>query len=364
MGMVYRARDTRLGRDVAVKVLPVIADGDPDARARLLREARTAASLNHPHICTVHDVGDQDGVPFIAMELVDGDSLQHAIRRGRFSGERACRIGRQLAEALEYAHAHDVVHRDFKSANVILTPDGQAKVLDFGIAVRSPSPTDQTHTVTFEDTAHRMAGTLSYMAPEVLQGSAATVRSDIWALGVVLHEMVAGHAPFERKTDSDLVAAILRDAPGPLPSGTPPGLARVIERCLAKEPSDRPGHAGEVALALDVAEPRAWGEIAGTPPAPAGSFRVLAIAAAVLVAAGAAIYVVVGRRASSGESTLRFGNPTQITTAVGVEEFPAWSPDGRTLAYAADPSGNPGSPAWDIWVVQPGGGTPINRTAD
>src|SRR5678816_2736504 len=107
MGVVYRARDTRLGRDVAVKLLPGIADGDPAARARLLHEARTAASLNHAHICTVHDVGDADGVPFIAMELVDGESLQHTIRRGRFSAERACRIGRQLAEALEYAHAHN-----------------------------------------------------------------------------------------------------------------------------------------------------------------------------------------------------------------------------------------------------------------
>jgi serine/threonine protein kinase len=240
-------------------------------------------------------------------------------------------------------------------------------VLDFGIAVRSASPSEQTHTITFQGRANRLAGTLGYMAPEVLQGSPATVGSDVWALGVVLYEMVAGRMPFEGKADSDLVASILRDAPAPLPSGTPSGVAWIIERCLEKQPADRPSRAGEVALALEVAEPRpSSGDIAadGSAPVRRRSFRTFTIAAAVLGAVAAATYLAIPNRARPVENLMRFVNPIQVTTAVGVEEFPAWSPDGRTLAYAADPSGHTSSSAWDIWVIQTGGGAPINRTAD
>ena len=166
-----------------------------------------------------------------------------------------CCIGQQLAAALEHAHAHGIVHRDFKTANVMLTSDGRSTVLDFGIATRAESPQDATRTMTQPASNALMAGTLAYMAPEVLQGHLADARSDIWSLGVVLQEMTSGRAPFEKQTNSDLAAAILRDAPAPLPSGTPAALARIIERCLAKEPDQRPAHAGEVALALDVASP-------------------------------------------------------------------------------------------------------------
>jgi Tol biopolymer transport system component len=368
MGVVYRARDTRLQRDVAIKLLPGGGVDDIDTRARLMREARTAASLNHPNICTVHEVGEADGVPFLAMELVEGETLWQAIGRGRLTPTRVCRIGRQLAEALEHAHAHGVIHRDLKSANVILAPGGHAKVLDFGIAVRSRAAAG-AHNQTTQTPADRLAGTLACMAPELLQGTEPSVRSDIWALGVVLHQMVTGRLPFQRKTDSDLVAAILRDAPEALPPGTPPTLARIIERCLAKDPADRPARAGEVALALDVAEPRAstagGGEAAGDAPVTASGNRVLMIAVLTLAVLGSAAYFLMVRPTSRDDGTpSRFVNPVQVTTAVGVEDYPAWSPDGRTIAFAADPSGQPGGPTWDIWVVQPGGGAPINRTAD
>ena len=183
MGVVYRARDTRLRRETALKLLPEVADGDATARARLLHEARAAAALNHPNICTIHEVGDVDGVPYIAMEFIGGETLQSILRRRPMPPERVCRIGHQLADALEHAHAHGIIHRDFKTANVMITADGRPKVLDFGIALQLRSPDEATRTMTVAD-AGRTAGTLAYMAPEVLQGHGADVRSDVWALGV------------------------------------------------------------------------------------------------------------------------------------------------------------------------------------
>lgn len=339
---------------MALKLLPDIADTDTAAHARLLHEARSAGALNHPNICTVHEVGDSNGVPFIAMELIGGETLQAALRRRPMSPERVCRIGQQLAAALEHAHAHGIVHRDLKTANVMLTSDGRSKVLDFGIATRAESSHEATRTMTQPAPNALMAGTLAYMAPEVLQGHLADARSDIWSLGVVLHEMASGHAPFQNQTDSDLAAAILRDAPAPLPSGTPAALARIIERCLAKEPDQRPAHASEVALALDIAGP-----VTALP-----SIAAAALALTVVALAGFAAWRGMSNAKPGAVMPVRLINPTQVTTSIGVEEFPAWSPDGRTIAYAANSSGSAGGGNWDIWVAQVGGGSPINRTSD
>ena len=251
MGVLYRAHDTRLRRDVALKLLGTDRDTNHDD---LLREARTIAALNHPHICTVHEVDTVDGVSFIAMELIEGESLRSVIASGRCSAERVWRIGRQLADALEHAHAHGVIHRDFKTANVMITPDGRAKVVDFGISLRTAAPTEHTATAGAEADP-RISGTIPYLAPELLRGGWPDARSDIWALGVVLYEMTCGQPPFAQRTTSELMAAILRDPPKPLPPGTAATLVRVIDRCLAKDPGDRPARAGEVALALEVAEP-------------------------------------------------------------------------------------------------------------
>jgi len=269
MGQVWRAHDTRLERDVALKVLPAEALGDETARARLVREARLASKLNHPHICTVYDVGEVDpstdsagspqassgqAVAYIAMELVEGQPLSARVADGPLPVEQILRYGQQMADALAHAHGRGVVHRDFKSANVVVTPDGQVKVLDFGLAKRltGEALTDATTVSQHSLTAPGVvAGTLAYMAPEQLQGQAADARSDIWALGVVLYELATGKRPFQGQTGFDLTAAILREPLPALPSSVPAPLAGVVDRCLAKEPGARYQQGSEVRAALE-----------------------------------------------------------------------------------------------------------------
>ena len=254
MGEVYRARDTRLERDVALKVLPAAALADEVGRARLLREARMASKLNHPHVCTIHEVGEADGQVYIAMELVEGQSLAARLAGGALPPEDLLRYGQQVADALSHAHEHDVVHRDFKSANVVITPEGRAKVLDFGLAKRLAGEDMALATTLSQPSLTEpgvVAGTLAYMAPEQLRGQPADARSDIWALGVVLYEMAGGRRPFQGQTAFELSSAILSEAPPPLPATVPAPVAALIERCLAKEPGDRYQRASEVRTALE-----------------------------------------------------------------------------------------------------------------
>jgi eukaryotic-like serine/threonine-protein kinase len=269
MGEVYRARDSRLERDVALKVLPAATLGDETARARLVREARLASRLNHPHICTIYDVGETDvsvdstGSPeagaglrsaYIAMELVEGQPLSARVAEGPLPTDEVIRYGQQLADALAHAHARGVVHRDFKSGNVVVTPEGQVKVLDFGLAKRlTDEALAEVTTVAPQSlTAPGMvAGTLAYMAPEQLRGRPADARSDIWALGVVLYEMAAGRRPFEGQTGFELSAAIFNQPVPPMPAPVPGPVAGIVERCLAKEPGERYQRAGEVKAALE-----------------------------------------------------------------------------------------------------------------
>jgi serine/threonine-protein kinase len=258
MGVVYRARDPRLERDVALKVLPPEAATDEEARTRLVREARLAAKLNHPHICTIHEVGEAEGQVYIAMELVEGQSLSTILAGGALPAEQALRYGIQVADALDHAHGRGVVHRDLKSANVVITPEGRAKVLDFGLAKRLAD--DEMSQITTQLGASltapgSMVGTLAYMAPEQLRGHPADARSDIWALGMVLYEMAAGCRPFKGKTAPALSAAILNDTPPPLPASVPDPLRAVIERCLAKDPSQRLQTAEETRTSLEIAKP-------------------------------------------------------------------------------------------------------------
>jgi serine/threonine protein kinase/Tfp pilus assembly protein PilF len=257
MGEVYRAHDEQLDRDVALKVLPPSNFSDPTARARLLREARTASKLNHPYICTIHEVGEADGQTYIAMELVEGQPLSALLTDGALAGEQVLRYGLQLAEALEHAHERGIVHRDLKSANVVITTEGRAKVLDFGLAKRlsgEPLAEAATQSQASLTQAGAMAGTLSYMAPEVLQGQPADARSDLWALGVMLYEMTAGARPFQGQTSYELSAEILREPPPSLPPQVPLTLRVVIERCLEKEPGERYQRASEVRAALEAAQ--------------------------------------------------------------------------------------------------------------
>jgi len=291
MGEVWRARDTRLDREVALKVLPPATLDDETARARLLREARLASKLNHPHVCTIHEVGEAEGRTFVAMELVEGRSLSALVSHGALPAEQVLRFGEQLADALAHAHEHGVVHRDFKSGNVVITTEGRAKVLDFGLAKRLAGEDASEATTASYDTRTApgvLAGTLAYMAPEQLRGKAADARSDIWALGVVLYEMVSGRRPFQGQTGFALSSAILNEPPPALPAGAPGGLRGVIERCLEKEPAQRYQHAAEVRAALEALQSGAAVAPWKAPGRDAARRRWLGVAA-VFVAAGAVL---------------------------------------------------------------------------
>ena len=249
MGEVWKAYDAKLQRTVAIKVLHETAD----AASRILAEARAASALNHPHICTIHDVGDAAGQSFIVMEHVEGKPLSELIPSDGLPPASVIRYGTQIADALAHAHAHDIVHRDIKSANVVITPDGRAKVLDFGVAEKLAAAEAAAVTMTRAATAQPglLVGTLAYMAPEQLRGEAATPRSDIWALGVLLYEMASGRLPFEGTTQTAVIAAIVKDSPAALPSRASAGLRTVVQRCLQKEPGQRYGHSAAVHAALE-----------------------------------------------------------------------------------------------------------------
>ena len=279
MGVVYRAFDSRLERDVAIKqVLAGAASG-----TQLLREARTASALKHPNICTIHEVLDAGDESFIVMELVEGRSLADLVGRRELTAEAVLDIGRQIADAVAHAHAHNVVHRDLKSSNMVITADGRIKVLDFGLATRTMAATDAvTQSV---DTS--TAGTIAYMAPEVLRGEPADERSDVWAIGVILYEMTTGRRPFEGRTGFELSSAILEQQAAP-PQGASAGMAAVILRCLSREPRRRYQSAAELRAALDTVD-----DLLHTPQAPpraAGRLTLLFLIVAILVAAAAAVW--------------------------------------------------------------------------
>ncbi len=252
MGVVYRAHDTQLDRSVAVKVISESLQADPKARARLLQEARAASALNHPNICTVHEVGEADGRAFIVMEYVEGRPLSAVTGGDGLPAETVIRYGSQIADALAHAHERGVVHRDLKSSNVMVTPEGRPKVLDFGLAKRQRGIGPDEATVSQGLTeAGAILGTLAYMSPEALRGEPADARSDIWALGVMLYEMAAGRLPFRGSNLLDLTAAIVREPIPELPARVAQGLGPIIHRCLAREAGERYQRAGEVRAALE-----------------------------------------------------------------------------------------------------------------
>ncbi len=250
MGVVYRAHDQVLQRDVALKFLAESLGRE--ARQFLLREARASSSLSHPNICTVHEVGEAEGELYIVMELIEGKPLNVSIGSGGLPYESVMRYGTQIAGALTHAHGRNIVHRDLKSSNVIVTPEGLVKVLDFGLARRLAAVQDErTRTMDTLESVVTTGGTLSYISPEVLHGEPGDYRSDLWALGVVLYEALGGQVPFHGRTTFEVTSAILREPPPPLPARIPPGLAAIIQRCLAKEPALRYQRASEVQAALE-----------------------------------------------------------------------------------------------------------------
>ena len=301
MGEVHRARDTRLDRKVAIKILSREIANDPHNRERFEREARLVSKLSHPHICTLHDIGSAlvDGreVQFLVMELLDGETLSARLKRGPLPVDQALRVAHDIVEALAAAHALGIVHRDLKPANIMLTTSG-VKLLDFGLArLRTPADIVPDDPLTLEGL---VLGTIPYMAPEQLRGEDADARADLFAFGAVLHEMVTGRRAFAADSEAALIAAILEHDPPPLTTQqplAPAALDRLVAACLAKDPAHRWQHAQDVALALDgIARGRAVVDpalgIGWRPPATAsgpadrGRRRVHGTWAAVAVAVG------------------------------------------------------------------------------
>jgi len=292
MGVVYKAEDTKLKRTVALKFLSPDSPFDPSREKRFAQEAQTASSLNHPNICTIYEVGEAQGNSFIAMEYIEGSPLDRMIPAGGLSPDDVQRFGRQIVEGFEHAHERGIIHRDLKTANVMLTPAGRIKILDFGLAKRLTGDelgeaTRSRLSLTEDGT---VAGTLPYLAPETLQGEPADARSDIWAMGVVLYEMAAGKRPFEGRTGFELTSAILRDTPAPLPARVPAGLRAVIRKCLEKDTEKRFQSAREVRTALEPDVRAAARSRRG--------LRLLA-AAALIVVAGAALIFKLAPRAGA-----------------------------------------------------------------
>jgi eukaryotic-like serine/threonine-protein kinase len=384
MGEVYRARDTRLERDVAVKILPTNLSSDLCLRQRLEHEAKAVAKLAHPHICTLHDVGHQDGVYFLVMELVEGETLEHRLVKGPLPPDQTIRYGSQIADALANAHKRGITHRDLKPSNIMLTKSG-AKLMDFGLAKQSAAFLEATGA---EMTAERskltvegtIVGTFRYMAPEQLEGKEADARTDIFALGEVMYEMATGKPAFAGKSRASLIAAILSSEPQPMAAlqpMTPPAFERVVEKCLAKDPDERwqsahdlsselnwiaegGGHTANGALLADARKGRevlAW--------LVSGALIVVLIAGAIwwhnskplvqtmyfpapmtvpardiAVAPNGHTIAVVAYLESARKNaiwTYEVGSPgaRSLDNTAGAT-FPFWSPDGRTVAFFAD----------------------------
>jgi serine/threonine protein kinase/Tol biopolymer transport system component len=343
MGEVYRARDTRLGRDVAIKVLPAHVADQPEARQRFEREARLVSSLNHPNICVLHDIGQQDGIDFLVMEYLEGETLAARLRKGPLPLAQALEYGVQITMALAEAHKRGVFHRDLKPGNIMLTKTG-AKLLDFGLAKLARAevaPGAEQATMSEALTGQgTILGTLPYMAPEQLEGKDADARSDIFAFGAVLYEMLTGRRAFEGKTQASLMAAILEHDPPPV--AAPAALDRVLKRCLAKDPEDR------WQSARDLMHELRWVQEANT-AAPAETRQnrtvswVLVAALAIVTLAAAAVAWRHWHEAPPEPrvTTLSLLPPEKTT----FRDF-AVSPDGRQLAFVAtDASGKT-----QLWV--------------
>ena len=363
MGEVYRAHDTKLGRDVALKVLPASVSADRERLSRFAREARLLASLNHPNIGAIYGLEDSSDFPALVLELVDGPTLEERLAAGRIGIAEGLRIARQVADALEAAHERGIVHRDLKPANIKVTSGDVVKVLDFGLAkglTLESGEVDAASTVTATATrAGTVVGTAPYMSPEQARGQAVDRRSDVWAFGCVLYEMLAGRRAFEGATMWDTLAAVLEREPdfAALPPGTPAAVRRLLRRTFQKDPRLRLRDIADARLEIDEAlSPQGDGSAAPPPVAPparrlawtAGG----AVAAALLLSGGWFAYVWTRVVPPSFARIVRF-----VSTAA--HEFgPAISPDGKWVAYLSNARG-----PTDIWVKTLTGGEAINLTA-
>ena len=257
MGEVYRARDARLGRDVAIKVLPAALASDAERLRRFEIEARAVAALNHPNILSIHDIGTHEGTPYLVSECLEGQTLRQELAGGPLPLRRAVEYGKELAQGLAAAHDKGIVHRDLKPENIFVTRDGRIKILDFGLAklVKPEGSADQGATLEAEPTSvGAVLGTAGYMSPEQVRGEPADARSDIFALGTILYEMLSGQRAFRRDTSAETMTAILKEDPPDLAELTkpiPPAVERIVRRCLEKKPLQRFQSARDLAFNLE-----------------------------------------------------------------------------------------------------------------
>jgi Tol biopolymer transport system component/tRNA A-37 threonylcarbamoyl transferase component Bud32 len=366
MGVVYKARDSRLKRFVALKVLPAGKVADAERKQRFVQEARSASALNHPNIVTVYDIGQADGVDFIAMEYVEGKTLDEAIGRKGLKLNETLRLAIQMADALAKAHTAGIVHRDLKPGNVMVTLEGRVKVLDFGLAklaeTAPPSPEEPTVTEQRPTELGLVVGTASYMSPEQAEGKNVDARSDIFSFGSVLYEMLTGRRAFRRDSPALTLAAILHMEPPPLPEGTPSEIEKIIARCLRKDPSRRFQSMADLRVTLEeLKEESDSGKLVPAAPSPAarGKLWTAGLATlAVLAAIGAAAWMLRGRHAAApGPAEWQ-----QLTNFTDSATQPALSPDGRFLTFVRGPGTffTPGQ----IYVKLLPDGEPVQLTRD
>ncbi|HEX8070980.1 MAG TPA: protein kinase [Pyrinomonadaceae bacterium] len=371
MGEVYLAQDTRLNRRVAIKFLPSDSAADEQANGRLLREAQAAAALEHPHICAVHEIGEAGGRQFIVMQYVEGETLGDRLKRAPVPLKDALDVAAQVADALAEAHAHGIMHRDIKPANIIVNPRGQVKVFDFGLAKRIVVDSEDKTQKRLSQSGVIM-GTVAYMSPEQARGQQVDARTDVWSLGVVLYEMVAGSNPFVGETMSDCLAAILKTEP-PLLEGrseaVPVELQHILKKALRKDRIERYQTANELLLDLTGLQKRLAGTAASARPAAAAGqaaqagdrpalntaaqatqpqtqeaahtrrqfWLIGALAAGLLAVSIAGLWFMRARQNTL--AALNVGRITQLTIWSGLDDFPSISPDGNAVAYCSDHGG-------------------------
>ncbi len=371
MGEVYRARDTKLGRQVAVKVLPAGFSQDPERLSRFDREARLLASLNHPSIASIYGLEEANGIRFLVLELVEGETMAERVAAGAIPVDESLVFARQIAEALEAAHEKGIVHRDLKPSNVKVTPAGKVKVLDFGLAkafggdAAPQGDVSISPTITSGGTEKGVIlGTAAYMSPEQARGKAVDRRTDIWAFGCVLYEMLSGRRAFEGETVSDVLAAVLtRDADWrALPASTPRRIRDLLRRCLQKDPDRRLHDVADARLEIDEAAAEPPGDAGADAPvaAPARGKRLGILAATALASAVIAAVATWGLARRPGAlRPLAVEGLSRITPPTGRAEWPSWSTDGNLLAFASDRSGD-----FEIYVRRGEGGQDVRVTND
>lgn len=342
MGEVYRARDARLNRDVAIKVLPQSFAADQERLRRFTLEAQSAGKLNHPNILAIYDIGTHEGVPYIVSELLEGETLRKRLLSGKLSVAKTLDYARQIASGLAAAHSRGITHRDIKPDNLFVTKDGHVKILDFGLAKAQQTRTrEQTQTAPLETNPGAVLGTAAYMSPEQVRGEPADHRSDIFSFGCVLYEMLGGQVAFRRDSAVETMNAILKEeAPEFSASdrGLPPGLERIVRKCLEKTPEQRFQSASDLAFAIEAISGISTPNALEPPVRPRATRTKAAIAVVALLILVAALSAWIVAHRTPGASVPLF---RRLSFRRGTIYSARFTPDGKSVIYGAEWDGNP-----------------------